>query len=138
MISIFIYASQYIKEEENGNLCPRSVTMLFCERNDINLTEVQGEIKAYYERNYQTDELYIICGEHNKDIVEDIFITQKDLSFKDIPRLELDHLSTHLNLLVFDKSGNLSSGNEKDLPKKEVIEKFLRDGLIYVFQERGD
>ncbi|MET4080285.1 hypothetical protein ABIB40_000225 [Pedobacter sp. UYP30] len=137
MNSFFIYPSRYLKENSGGYTADCTVTIVFCERSELEMSEVQGAIKFYHENNYQTDEILIICGNYNSDLVKSIFIDKKEDAFKHIPKINIEHLSENLYLLIFDKMGKVRCGNSKKLPKIDVLEKILAEGLTYIFKDRG-
>ncbi|MEJ7821611.1 MAG: hypothetical protein WKF85_04775 [Chitinophagaceae bacterium] len=69
--------------------------------------------------------------------MEKLFITDQADTFKDIPKLQRDHLSNSLYLFTFNKDGILDCVNKPDLNSKKVIDKIINDGLITIFKERG-
>jgi hypothetical protein len=64
MPNFYIYISNYDKENEHGERIPCSVTVIFCDRAKIERANLQGEIKKFYESNYQTDEIFVVGGEY--------------------------------------------------------------------------
>ena len=137
MHNFYIYSSIYIKEDGHGQKIPYTVTTIFCERDRIERASLQGEIKKFYETNYQTDEIFIIGGEYSQTALNKVFIDEQLTTFKDIPKLQRNHLSESLFLFTFNKEGALSCINKAEPVKKGIIDKIIQDGLIHIFKERG-
>jgi len=137
MPNFYIYTSSYIKENGHGEKAHCTVTTIFCERDKIERANLQGEIKKFYENNYQTDEIFIIGGEYSQTALKKVFIEEQLTTFKEIPKLQRDHLSESLYLFTFNKDGELSCINKDILVKKEITDRVIQDGLIQIFKERG-
>ena len=137
MPNFYIYTSNYIKENEHGEKTPCSVTVIFCERDRIERTNLQGEIKKFYETNYQTDEIFVIGGEYSEPALEKLFIHDQSDTFKDIPKFQREHLAQSLHLFAFNKDGTLTCLNKPQSVNKETLDKVIQDGLIHIFKERG-
>lgn len=137
MPNFFIYTSSYLKENSHGEKTPCTVTVIFCEREMIERTGVQGEIKKFYETNYQTDEIFVIGGEYILTTLEKLFIDEQSTTFKDIPKLQRGHLSETLYLFAFNKDGELTCINKTEPVKKEITDRVINDGLVHIFKERG-
>jgi hypothetical protein len=137
MPNFYIYTSAYVKENQLGEKTPCTVTVVFCDREKIERANLQGEIKKYYEANYQTDEIFVIGGEYSEPALEKLFITEKLEIFKDIPKLQRDHLAQSLYLFTFNKDGELKCINKQEGISKTILENVINDGLIHIFKERG-
>lgn len=137
MPNFYIYNSSYIKENAEGGRMTCTVTVIFCDRDKIEQSSLQGEIKKFYEINYQTDEIFIIGGEYSRTALEKVFIDEQLTTFKDIPKLQREHLSESLHLFTFDKDGVLSCINKRHTVEKEITNKVIQDGLVHIFKERG-
>ncbi|HEY5462627.1 MAG TPA: hypothetical protein VIJ95_05165 [Hanamia sp.] len=137
MPNFYIYTSSYKKENGHGEIIPCTVTTIFCERDKLERASLQGEIKKFYETNYQTDEIFIIGGEYIQTGLEKVFIGEQLTTFKDIPKLQREYLSESLFLFTFNKDGKLSCVNKTEPVKKEITDKVIQDGLINIFKERG-
>lgn len=137
MPNFYIYTSSYIKENELGENTLCTVSTIFCDRDKIERASLQGEIKKFYETNYQTDEIFIIGGEYSQTALEKVFIDEQLTTFKDIPKLQREHLSESLYLFTFDKDGKLNCINKTDAVNKVITDRVIQDGLVHVFKERG-
>jgi len=137
MPNFFIYPSSYNKENEQGELVPCAVTVIFCDRDTIEVGNLQNEIKRFYEENYQTEEIFVIGGQYCKSLLHDVFIIGQSTTFKEIPKLNIKHLSKNLYLFIFDKNGKLECVNYPKSIEKEVTDLIINEGLIKVFKERG-
>jgi len=137
MPNFYIYASGYTKKNEQDEESYCSITVIFCEREKIERNSLQGEIKKFYETNYQTDEIFVIGGEYSQAGLMKVFIEEQSTTFKDIPKLQRDHLSESLYLLTFDKDGKLTCVNKEQPVKREITDKVVQDGLVHIFKERG-
>ncbi len=137
MSKFYIYSTNYEKKNEHDELLPCSVTVIFCDKDKIEEVNLQSEIKAFYQDNYQTDEIFVIGGEYNLIRLEELFITKQITTFKDIPRLQRDHLNDSLYLFTFNKDGKLICKNNIKLINEDILNKVINDGLIKLFKERG-
>jgi len=137
MNSLFIYSSKYSRNDSEGNVTDCAVTVIFCERSELEMAEVQGAIKSYYEKNFQTEQIFVMCGKYNSAIVRTILIDKQEMAFKDVPKVNVGHLSENLFLLIFDKNGKIKEGDGKGLPEQDVLLKIMKDGLTHIFKERG-
>ncbi|MBN8857165.1 MAG: hypothetical protein J0H29_02185 [Sphingobacteriales bacterium] len=137
MPSFYIYTSKYFKENGHSEKVPCSVTVIFCDRDSIEKANLQSEIKKFYESNYQTDEIFVIGGDYSDALLTKLFITDQLDTFKDIPKLQRDHLKDSLYLFTFDKDGNLDCSNKPGVISKKTTDLIINDGLVYIFKERG-
>lgn len=137
MSDLYIYTSSYQKETEDNEKIERSVTIIFCGCHSVNEMNVQSEIKEFYYHNYQTDEIIIIGGNYDRENLELVFILKQSDTFKYIPKLEPDHLSQNIHLLIFDKNGKLSGYNNDCSFDILLLKKFFNDGLVNIFNKRG-
>lgn len=137
MNSLFIYSSKYLKEDPLEDPRDCAVTVIFCERSELEMAEVQGAIKTFYDKNYQTEEIFVLCGKYNSALVRSILIDKQEEAFKDVPKVNVGHLADNLFFLVFDKSGKIKEGNGKPIPSNDVLANILKNGLIEIFKNRG-
>lgn len=137
MPNFYIYPSSYNKKNEQGEKVPCSVTVIFCDRDTIEVGNLQSEIKSFYEVNYQADETFVIGGKYCKSLLQEIFITDQLKTFKEIPKLNREHLSKSLHLFTFDRDGNLECINNPKSIKKEITDLVVQEGLVSIFKERG-
>lgn len=137
MPNFYIYNSNYTKKNSKGEKTGCTVTVIFCERDKIEQNSLQGEIKKFYESNYQTDEIFIIGGEYIQHDLKMVFIDEQLSTFKDIPKLQRDHLSDSLYLFTFNKDGALNCINKGNVLEKGITDKIIQDGLVHIFKERG-
>lgn len=137
MPNFYIYTSKYLKENEQGERVDCSVTIIYCERETVERANLQGEIKKFYESNYQTDEIFVLGGEYSQPALQKLFIDEQLDTFKDIPKLHRDHLKENLYVFTFDKDGKLTCSNMPDVIRKEITDLVINDGLIRIFKERG-
>jgi hypothetical protein len=113
------------------------VTVIFCDRGTTEKANLQGEIKRFYESNYQTDEIYVIGGEYCEGMLDILFVKDHMEVFKDIPKLQRDHLSKSLHVFIFNKDGILHCINKPDEIDTAITDTIIRDGLINIFKKRG-
>ena len=85
MNNFYIYKFNY-QEKRDGIDKIISATVIFCDREEINEENIKEEIRKFYEKNYQTDESYVIGGEYLKNELIDVFITKQDKTFIGIPK----------------------------------------------------
>ena len=111
-----------------------SATVIFCDRDEINEDVLRSEIKRFYEANYQTDKIFILGPDYLELKLTDIFITNFNTTFKGIPKRQETSLIEGLNIVCYDKIGNIV--NTTGLPK-EFLSKFLNEGLQQIFIKRG-
>jgi len=137
MPNFYIYTSKYDKINGHGEKVPCSVTVIFCERDSIDKKNLQSEIKRFYESNYQTDQIFVIGGEYNEGALKRLFVDEQLDTFKDIPKLQRDHLADSLFLFTYDKDGNLECSNKPGAIKKEITTTVIQEGLINIFKVRG-
>ena len=137
MSNLFLYSTHYLTKGK-GNLEAKivSVTVIFCDRLNSTLTDVQSEVSSFYQHNYQTDEIFVIGGAYDSNLLDEVFIKNQDTVFKGIPKLEQQHLSGNLFLFEFSENGNLNCKNQSDSPKPDILNKILKIGLIKIFKER--
>lgn len=137
MSKFYIYSTGYEKMNEHDEVLPCSVTVIFCDKDVIEEVNLQSEIKTFYQDNYQTDEIFVIGGEYNLTRLEELFITKQITTFKNIPRLQREHLNDSLYLFAFNKNGKLICKNNTKLIKEDILNKVINDGLVKLFKERG-
>ncbi len=129
MKNFYIYKFEY-KEKSDVN----SATVIFCDRDEINEDILRAEIRLFYERNYQTDKIFVLGPEYLEKRLEEVFLDRFDLTFKGIPKRQDISLKKGLHIVKYDKFGNIV--NSGDLPKG-FLSNFLNEGLQYIFIERG-
>lgn len=135
MNSFYIYAYQYddVIEEMPTQV---SATVIFCSCDDIDEADLQSEIRGFYEQHYQTDQIFIIGSNLNVPRLVEVFITNQNETFKGIPKRQDTHLNDSLFLLSFNKDGDLTCEDNRDLPSA-FIRTFINEGLQQIFISRG-
>lgn len=114
-----------------------SSTVIFCNNNIINETNLSDEIKRFYQNHSQTDKVIIIGGEYLADRLIEVFVNNKKETFKGIPRREDTSLYENVHILTFDKYRTLSSINGNlELPDN-FEERLFNEGLQNIFINRG-
>jgi len=136
MPNFYIYTSGYQKENGEGEKCHCSVTVIFCDRDTTEKVNLQGEIKKFYESNYQTDEIFVIGGDYCEAMLDRLFVHDHMDVFKDIPKLQRDHLSESLHVFTFNKDGRLHCINKTEV-EPAITDLIVKEGLINIFRERG-
>jgi hypothetical protein len=134
MNNFYIYKFNYTKKEI-GNDKAISASVIFCDRETINEDNLKEEIRKFYEMNYQTDEIYVIGGEYQKDLLKKVFIERQNKTFIGIPKKQETHLADSLYVLTFNKVGELQC-DDKKMPKG-FQSNFLNEGLQNIFIKRG-
>ena len=137
MNNFYIYASKYGKKNEHEENVPCSVTVIFCDRETIEDTNIQAEIKLFYQENYQTDEIFVIGGEYNKPRLKELFIDKQIETFKDVPKLQREHLADNIYLFTFNKDGQLNCDNKPNTIGEDVTSTIINEGLVNIFTKRG-
>jgi hypothetical protein len=137
MNNFYIYTSKYEKKNQHEEKVPCSVTVIFCDRETIEDTNLQAEIKLFYQNNYQTDEIFVIGGEYNKVRLKELFIEKQLEIFKDIPKPQREHLANNIYLFTFNKDGHLECNNKPNIISQDVIKIVINEGLVNVFTKRG-
>ena len=137
MPNFLIYPANYFKKNKQGEKIPCSVTVIFSDRDTIEVGSLQSEIKSFYETNYQTEEIFVIGGVFCKSLLQKIFITDQSITFKEIPKFNRAHLAKCLYLFTFDKKGKLDCVNKPKLVKKEITDLIVHEGLVSIFKNRG-
>ncbi len=134
MNNYYLYKFQYKDNSENG-VKALSATLIFCDLPVIEEGSLQVEIRAFYERHYQTDKIFVLGAKYAADELNRVFIKQQKSTFIGIPKKEDTHLSEHLHLLTFDKDGNIEclDGTETDAFEAKLI----NEGLQNIFINRG-
>ena len=137
MPNFYTYTSSYNKENGHEEQVPCTVTVIFCDRDSIEKANLQSEIKRFYESNYQTDQIFVIGGQYIEGALQKLFVHDQLETFKDIPKLQREHLADSLFLFTFDKDGKLESSNKPGVIGKEVTDFIIQEGLINIFKIRG-
>ncbi|MES2811505.1 MAG: hypothetical protein V4670_03460 [Bacteroidota bacterium] len=136
MNNFYIYRFVYKNENESGEKHDTSATVIFCPGEDINNTNLQTEIRLFYEKHHHTDEIYAIGGQNiQKELIEN-FIVRKNETFKYLHKVDKDYLESNLFVFSFNIDGILQSLNDKfisDIFEKEI----LNEGLQQIFVTRG-
>jgi len=133
----YIYKFSYT-EKEKGVENVVSATVIFCDRDEINPITLSAAIKAFYERNSQTDKVFVIARNALETRLTEIFIDNLDKTFKGIPKRQETHLLENLHLLIFDQKGDLELVHSK--PTKipaGFLKHYLNEGLQNIFIQRG-
>ncbi|UFH57575.1 hypothetical protein [Spirosoma sp. KNUC1025] len=137
MPNFYIYPATYEKDNTYNEQILCSVTILFCDRDNIEEANLQFEIKQFYESNYQTDEIFVIGGEFNFPRLNEVFVEKQLETFKDIPKLQSDHLAQSVFLFTFNQDGKLQCRNKTDFFEESTLNKLINQGLINIFKLRG-
>lgn len=137
MNNFYIYRSKYEKSNGHDEKIPCSVTVIFCDRETIEDLNLQATIKQFYQENYQTDEIFVIGGEYNKVRLKELFIEKQLDTFKDIPKLQREHLAENLYLFTFDKNGVLVCEDKPNVIEDETLKIIINEGLVNIFTKRG-
>ena len=128
MNSFYIYSFDYSVKG-----IKTSATVIFCPHVDVNVNQLQEEIRTFYSSCHQTDKTIILGGKYMIDLTKTI-LDQKDHIFKYIPLREESSFYDNLHFLEFDQNGEieelLTEGNVqpyKNLNKFKTV--FLQEGL---------
>ena len=135
MNNFFIYKFNY-NDKIKGVDELVSATVIFCDRRDIHEENLRDEIAKFYQRNYQTDRIFVVAGDYLEEEVTKVFLDNQDLVFKGIPKRQETFLSDNLFLTVFDKNGSIRCINKKKISSK-FFRKFINEGLQNIFINRG-
>lgn len=135
MNSFYIYNTKYFIGNKQTE-----ASVIFCPAMDIDIYQLQEEIKLYYANFFQTEKTIIIGGDYIKDFTEKI-LSNKNKIFKHIPRIEGKTFYENLHILKFDLFGSLEEVKHEDLKKfkyfKSFQDSFLSNGFQNIFKERG-
>ncbi len=99
MSDFYIYSTKYNKIYDEAESPSRSITVIYCSNDFINEKNIQNEIKLFYEKEYQTDDVIVIGCNHALNILKKVFINSHLETFKHIPKLQSEHLLS--NLLIY-------------------------------------
>lgn len=135
MNQFFLYPFKYqvgkIDEKET------SFTILFCEGSIGSKASLSTEIRQYYEQHEQTD-IFIAIGA--KDIASDLinaFDSNKEETFRYIPKSNFQNIITNTFVYSFDEFGNLSLIYSGGGQLREIPEGAINEGLLTIFKSRG-
>jgi hypothetical protein len=134
MNNFYIYKFNY-KETDNGSDKVVSASVIFCDRLDINESNLKEEIRKFYETNYQTDQIFVIGGDYLKARLKEVFEENQDSTFIGIPKRQETFLKENLYVLTFNKIGNATC-DDKKIPKG-FLSSFRHEGLQHIFIKRG-
>lgn len=135
MNNFYLYRFVYDKQNENGDICPRSATVIFCPGESINKNNLQTEIKLFYEKYHHTDEIYVIGGRNIKSELKKTFTDDRNDVFKFLYKVEKDYLDQNLHIVMYDKNGSLKTGTKK--LDEGLQNRLLNEGLQNIFLSRG-
>ncbi|PVW12001.1 hypothetical protein [Marixanthomonas spongiae] len=135
MQNFYIYKYNY-KEVKKLTTKIISTTVIFCDNTKINKSKLIEEIGRFYEKYSQTDKIFVIGGNYLKEELIKVFETDKEKTFKLIPKRDETSLFDNIYINVFDDKGVIKSVNDKVIPKK-FKDGFLNEGLQNIFIKRG-
>lgn len=136
MNNFYIYRFVHKLENENGEKYDSSITVIFCPGESINNTNLQTEIRLFYEKYHHTDEIIVIGGENIKDELIENFINNQEDTFKYLHKVDKNFLDSSLYLFAFNAEGRFNSLNGKSISDK-LEKKLLNEGLQNIFIIRG-
>ncbi|NHN24953.1 hypothetical protein FIA58_004610 [Flavobacterium jejuense] len=136
MNSFYIYRFEHKKNNENGENYDSSTTVIFCPGESINNTNLQTEIRLFYEKYHHTDEIIVIGGNNIKDELIENFITNQSDTFKYLHKVDKDYLASHLFVFAFNANGSLIPLNSKTI-SDNLEKKILNEGSQNIFINRG-
>ena len=113
MNNFYIYRYTYEKKNAQDERFGVHATIIFCHNEEINVSNLKGEIRTFYEKHHHADEIYVIGGHYLKDRLIEVFETNQEDSFLHIPKVKRDYLKEHTTVMAFDKDGTLSVLNAK-------------------------
>lgn len=145
MNQFYIYSFNYNKElpgncdheDQEIKVTRTSATVIFCENDHNMISNLQSEIKTFYETNAQTDEIFVFGGEDLRTSLLQAFDAKTDETFRHIPTARLDHLINHLFVFTYDEKGAWRSIKGKCYIKREIYYRMFNEGLQKIFQNRG-
>lgn len=135
MQNFYIYKYDY---KESKDLVTHTITstIIFCDNTYIDSNKLINEIGRFYEIHSQTDKIFIIGGSYLKRDLIKVFQSEKENTFKKIPKRDETSLYENVHILSFDAQGFLSSLDGKKIPKN-FQEGYLNEGLQNIFINRG-
>jgi len=136
MNNFYIYRFEHKKENENRENYDSSTTVIFCPGESINNTNLQTEIRLFYEKHHHTDEIIVIGGQNVKDELIKNFITNQSDTFKYLHKVDKDYLASNLFVFAFDIDGALISLNSRSI-SENLEKKILNEGSQNIFITRG-
>ncbi len=136
MPDIYFYSAKYEAGDED-DLRSKSVTVMFCEDGGLNITKVKGEVRKYFNYNFQTDEILILGPNYAEEELVSIFIDQFAEAFEGVPTLHEQHLKESIRVYGFDKDGKLACLSEGQEMEEKHIKLLLNIGLTNIFVSRG-
>lgn len=135
MQNFYIYKYNY-KEINNQVTKIISTTVIFCDNTSINQSNLIDEIGRFYQKFSQTDKIFVIGGSYLKKELIQVFETDKEKTFKNIPKRDTTSLFKSIHIISFDKNGILKSVNNKKIPGN-FEKNYLNEGLQNIFLKRG-
>lgn len=145
MNQFYIYSFNYNKELPNSRehedqeieIKRTSATVIFCENDHNMISNLQSEIKTFYETNAQTDEIFVFGGEDLRNSLLLAFDAKTNETFRHIPTARIDHLIDNLFVFTYDEKGVWSLIKGSCDIKKETYHGMFNEGLQKIFQKRG-
>ncbi|AEW85372.1 putative phage-like protein [Flavobacterium columnare ATCC 49512] len=132
MNNFYIYKFDY-KEK----LISISSTVIFCNNTIIDEINLRDELKKFYQKNSQTDKVFVIGGTYLSERMKEVFLTNQKDTFKAIPRREDTALYDSIYLFTFDKNRSLKLINKKQKFNDDFEKNLLNEGLQNIFIDRG-
>lgn len=137
MNNFYIYRHTYEKENSQDEKHKVHATVIFCHNEKIDISILKGEIKTFYERHHDSDEIYVIGGNYIRKELLEVFDKNQEESFLHIPTVKKEYLRENTTILAFDKDGKLTVLNGKNEPSQNLLEALVNDGMMKIFIDRG-
>lgn len=135
MQNFYIYKYDYKETKELVTTIITS-TIIFCDNTIISKPKLIEEVGRFYEKYSQTDKIFVIGGSYLKEDLIKTFKTDRDKTFRLIPKRDETFLYDNIHILEFDDRGVLNSLDDKKIPKK-FKDGYLNEGLQNIFIKRG-
>lgn len=137
MNNYYLYRFVYQKKNKQGAIFPCSATVIYCPNPSIDLTNLQTEIRCFYETHHHTDEIYVLSGKFCEGAILEVFIKNRDEVFKYLFKSDKNFLDENLFLCSYDVQGKLTSLNGRPQIKPEILDQLINVGLQEIFIKRG-
>jgi hypothetical protein len=101
MKNYYIFSLTYKKKGR-----PVSATVIFCPGLDLDASQLQDELKIYYQHYYQAEKTIVIGGNYIENLAEKVF-SNKSIIFRHVPQIEEQSFYENLHVLTFTDKGLL-------------------------------
>ncbi|TDP04072.1 hypothetical protein [Flavobacterium sp. 245] len=133
MKSCYLYSFyKEVKIEGKGDQMQNHLVIFFPYKSH---TDIELQLRNYFQNNTLPDQLIIICLEFNKSKIEALFVKDSPI-YNYIPKFEFDENHNNICLIALDSLGNFTSVIGI-CPSEVYIDEIYKRGLIKIFIKNG-